>query len=81
MDKNIETVSYLVYESSQTRQDRIIHRLIIALLVAVAFIFLSNAVWLWAWTHYDNRADEISYSQEGEGINIIGDNNTGNSNG
>lgn len=48
-DKKIETISYLVYESSQVRSDRIIHRLIVALLISVALLFISNAIWIYAW--------------------------------
>ena len=53
-DKRAEAVSYIVYEASQTRSDRIIHRLIIALLLSVLLLFVSNAIWIYAWTHLES---------------------------
>lgn len=74
IDENMkEVVSYLVYESSQTRLDRIIHKLVVALVVSVALLFISNALWLWAWSQYDYSSETIT--QDGRGINIVGDGN------
>lgn len=75
IDENLkETVSFLVYESSQTRLDRIIHKLVVALTVSVALLFISNALWLWAWSQYDYANNEIT--QDGSGTNIVGDGNS-----
>ena len=74
-DKTLESVSFLVYDSSQTRSDRVIHRLIIALLIAVLLLFASNALWLWAWTQYDYSSQEFAVTQDGRGVNIIGSQN------
>ena len=74
IDENMkEVVSYLVYESSQTRLDRIITKLVIALVVAVVLLFVSNGLWLWAWSQYDYTSENIT--QDGRGINIVGDGN------
>lgn len=70
-----ENVSYLVYESSTTRLDRIIKRLVISLIFAVALMFISNALWLYAWMQYDYVSESTVYTQDGRGINIMGDNN------
>lgn len=70
---NKETVSYLVYESSQTRLDRIIHKLVVALIVSVTLLFISNALWLYVWSHFDYNSSTIN--QGGNGINIVGDEN------
>jgi hypothetical protein len=66
-DKKIDSVSYLVYESSQTRTDRIIHRLIMALLISVILLFVSNAIWLYAWSQKQD-------SQTVQDSNYIGEN-------
>lgn len=71
-NEKMEMVSYLVYESSQTRSDRIIHRLIIALLVSVALLFVSNALWLWAWTQYEYLGEEISVSNRDGVASYVG---------
>ena len=42
-------VPYLVYEATQARNERTIKRLILVVIIAVALIFISNAIWLYAW--------------------------------
>ena len=64
-------VPYLVYEATQARNERTIKKLIIALIVAIALIFASNALWLWAWSQYDYTSEETTYQQDGEGVNNI----------
>lgn len=71
---NMQTIPYIVYESSETRSERHIKRLIIALIITIILMFVSNALWLWAWCQYDYTSEQISYSQDGEGLNSI---NTG----
>lgn len=74
IDENLkETVSFLVYESSQTRLDRIIHKLVVAVIVSVSLLFISNALWLWVWTHGEHQTTTVT--QDGSGINIVGDEN------
>lgn len=51
--KEIASVPYIVYESAQTRMERTVKRLLIALIIAVFLVFASNAVWLYAWMQYD----------------------------
>ena len=68
-----ENVPYIVYEAERARSERLFKKMWIAILVSVALLFASNAVWLWAWTSYDYVSYE--YSQDGEGTNIIGDEN------
>ena len=41
------------YESSQTRLEMIIHKLIVALIVVVVLLFVSNAIWIYAWNSSD----------------------------
>lgn len=62
MEKNENnlTVPYIVYEGEMARGERHIKRLIIALIVAVALIFASNAAWLFAWCQYDHSSEEIT---------------------
>lgn len=72
-----KNVSYLVFESVTTRNERHSRRLIIALIISIILIFLSNAIWLYAWCQYDYSSSEstTTYTQDSEGINIIGDSN------
>jgi hypothetical protein len=63
------TVSYIVFESALARSERTIKRLIIALIMTIIFLFLSNAYWVYQWNQYDYET--ISYAQDGTGLNSI----------
>lgn len=54
------TVPYVVHESEMSRQERQIKKLWIAIILSVALIFASNALWLWAWMQYDYESCEIT---------------------
>lgn len=56
--KKNEPVPYIVHESAQARNERTVKRLVIALIVAIALIFASNAIWLYAWMRYDYTSEE-----------------------
>lgn len=49
---------------------------LLALLLAL-LLFLSNGIWLYAWMQYDYAGvtDIDDYTQDGRGINIIGNDN------
>ena len=70
-----EKITKYVFESVSARFERTIKRLSIALLVAIVLIFVSNMAWLYAWTRYDYSSTEYSYQQDGQGVNVIGDEN------
>lgn len=70
MERDIEKIPYIAHESSQTRLERIIHRLAIALVVVVVLMFLSNALWLYAWI---NQGSNVNVQSE-ESISYIGKN-------
>lgn len=69
------TVPYIVHESAMARSERHIRRLVIALIVAVVMIAVTNIAWLWVWNSFEYVGDSTTYSQDGEGVNIIGDEN------
>ena len=50
MEKDIP---YIAFESMMARYERHTKRLIIALIIAIALMFFSNAAWLIAWCQYD----------------------------
>lgn len=66
-------VPYIVYEGSMARAERIIKRLIVAVVLSVILIVATNGAWLWYINQYDFMTYE--YDQDGRGINIIGDSN------
>ena len=50
-------VPFIVYESAQTRMERSNKRLVLALILSIIILFLSNLAWLWAWMQYDYVVD------------------------
>lgn len=69
--RNPDSVPYIVFESEMARQERHIKRLWIAVIIAVVSLALVVAGFVW----YLNQYDFVSYDQDGQGVNIIGDEN------
>ena len=69
-----ETISYYEHEEEIFRMERHLRRLWIALLVAIALLFLTNAGWL----IYESMFDTINYTQDGADINNINTGEQGN---
>lgn len=70
----MQEIPYVVYESAEAKSERIIKKLITALVMAVILLFASNALWLYEWSQYDYTSEDTIYTQDGEGVNNI---NTG----
>lgn len=70
-------IPYIAHESAMARNERAIRRLVWALVIAILLMFVSNALWLWAWQSYDYTSEDsdVTYQQDGEGVNIIGNRN------
>lgn len=73
-DKNDVKIDWIVFESTQARNERTNKRLSIALIVSIVLLFLSNVIWLYYWAQYDYTSSYIEYFQDSEGLNNI---NTG----
>ena len=72
-NEGVPSIPFVAYESEMTRNERHIKRLIVALIAAVAAIFLSNAAWLYAWCQYDYTGEVITIaSADGGNANYIG---------
>lgn len=67
-------IPYIVYEAESAKSERTIKRLIIALVICIFLMFISNALWLWTWQSYDYSSDEIVTTVDGkDGVaNYIG---------
>lgn len=50
---NPADVSYIVYEGAQARNERMMKRLIVTLIISVALLFISNLIWLIMWSKQD----------------------------
>ena len=56
MDENeklIQTIPYIAFESAQARNERIVKRLIAALILVIVLLFATNAIWIYEWMSYD----------------------------
>lgn len=61
-ENKANSVPYIVYEGEMSRNERLVKRLVIALLVTVVLLFLTNFAWLKAWTEYDYVSEELTTS-------------------
>ena len=73
--KNPASVSYAAFESSMSRAERIIKRLVIALIVIIALMFASNIGWLIYANNNGNTSSSCTVTQSGSPTSIIGDGN------
>lgn len=72
-NKTLATIPFIVYESAVEKADRQHRRLVVVIIVLIALLFASNAIWLYAWLQYDYVEEyEITAEQDGEGVNIVG---------
>ena len=73
MESVPETIAYRAYEEQGARNWLVVKRLVWAIIVSVALLFASNALWLCAWNSYDYSSEEIIIdSQDGGNANYIG---------
>lgn len=61
------TIPYIAHQSAAARQERQIRRMWIALIIAIAMLFISNIGWL----IYESQFVTVSYEQEGDGVNNV----------
>lgn len=70
----MEQIPYIVYESEAARHERTVKRLVLALVVAIALIFISNIAWLWFFNQFDYETDTITQdTQDGDNSYIGND--------
>lgn len=71
MDKDIP---YIAFESEMARHERSIKRLIVALILTIALLFVSNIAWLWFFNQFDLLADTVTQdTQDGDNSYIGND--------
>ena len=67
-------VPYLTHEADMMRADMMHRRLLRVIVFLIAALAACNIAWLIAWQNYDFESYQIE--QDGEGVNIVGDDNT-----
>lgn len=75
--EEMKDVPYIVLESAEARSERTIKRLIAALVLAIVCFLFTNLAWMYMWNQYEYVAETETriYTQDGQGLNIIGDDN------
>lgn len=66
-------ISYYTFESIQARNERQLKRMWVVIIILIAMLFFSNAIW--ATVLYGSDFESYDYEQGDSGINIIGDEN------
>lgn len=62
MEEQYTSIPYFAHEGIMARFERLIKKLIIALIVTIVLLFASNAIWLYALMQYDYASTETSTS-------------------
>lgn len=60
------------YEGMLARMERSNRRLIVVLIIALAFLFLSNIAWLYCWMQYDYTSESVEIDSHEGTANYIG---------
>lgn len=71
--KQSKNVSWAYVELLNDGHKSSIRKLWVLVIILIVALAASNLAWLYVWQQYDYET--IEYSQDGRGINIIGDDN------
>lgn len=72
MNDKAPDVSYLVYEGSMSRMERMIKRMTYALILTIVLMFATNALWLYEWMQYDYISEDVTLDTSGGTASYIG---------
>lgn len=64
MESN-NNVPYIVFEGECARHERTVKRLLIALLITIALLVVSNMAWLYVFNQYDITSEVVTVENEG----------------
>lgn len=73
--KSMDSISLAAHETIMAREDKKHRRLVWVIVVLIAALVVCNLAWLVTWNNYDFVSEDYDYSQDGRGINIIGNDN------
>ena len=55
-----DKIPYIAFEAEMARHERTIKRLLVALVVSIALVFISNIAWLWFFNQFDYSTDTVT---------------------
>lgn len=65
----MEQIPYIVYESESARHERTVKRLVVALVIAVTLIFISNIAWLCFFNQFEFQTESVMFDTDDGGDN------------
>lgn len=71
----IDTISVAAHETEMRRGEKRNTRLCVIIVILIIALVLSNVLWLRFLSQYDFETETYDYTQDGKGVNIIGDDN------
>lgn len=71
-NENNFNVPYIVFESAQANSERIIKRLIIALVITIVLMFATNIFWIYEFCSYDYEDVTTTVEADSGTANYIG---------
>lgn len=77
----LDSISVAAHETAMAREERRNKRQIIVTIVLIVALVITNLAWLITFNQYDFSTELYDYTQDGRGINIIGDDNEVDQNG
>ena len=64
MDKDIP---YIAFEAEMARHERTVKRLVLALILSIAMLFISNVAWLWFFNQFDIESETVQLDSSNNG--------------
>lgn len=62
-------IPFIAFESEMARHERIIKRLLVALIASIALLFVSNVAWLWFFNQFEFHTETVMFDTEDGGDN------------
>ena len=62
-----DKIPYIAFEAEMARHERSIKRLIIALLLTITLLFISNVAWLWFFNQFDIESETVQLDSSENG--------------
>ena len=72
MTENTDNIPYIAYEIAEAKNERLIKRLIIALIITIILMFITNIFWIYEFCSYDYLTEETTVDADCGTANYIG---------
>ena len=62
-----KNIPYIAFESEMARHERTVKRLVLALVLSIAMLFISNVAWLWFFNQFDIESETVQLDSSNNG--------------